>query len=116
MASDDDNMVHSLIVKQIDDGFRMMGGQLQNLTSEVRQINGRLSVAVTSIAEHDVRLRTATADILTTRERVHALAGLIQKRVSGREVWLVLATIAAVAGVIEFFNKLHAWLGPAVKP
>ena len=116
MAASDDDMVHNLIVKQIDDDFRVMGSQLQGLTGEVRQINGKLQTAITAIAEHDVRLRQATTDVLASRERIHGLANLIQKRVSVREIWLVLGTIAAVVGVIEFASKLHAWLGPAVKP
>jgi hypothetical protein len=112
MASDDD-MVHSLIVKQIDDGFRTIGVQLQSLTGEVRQINGQLQGAITAIAEHDIRLQNATADIHSSRERIHSLANLMQKRVSVREIWLILGTVAAVAGVLEFLNKLHDWLGPA---
>jgi len=101
----DELAIRNLIIKNQDEGFARLSQQISGLTVEVR-------AATTQLAVHSVRIDAIAADIQKVRDRTHAMAGMIQRRISARDVWLAVGLISGTVAVIKFVALLPTWLTP----
>lgn len=104
------NEAEVMLLKTMNDRFDRLEARVEargnGIESQVAKINGRVTDAHVLLAEHGILIDANGDGLKKAADAIHKLSGIVQKKLTPRDVSLVVMAIVTTVAILQFFGMI----------